>query len=131
MKKHLFTTLLMALLTIVAVGVTGCGSEEDTTIDYYGKSISYTPIEEINWPEWLRELKGEKNMLGLYRICVGVHDHDVIYHLSRSTDSNFCGLFYDQDGNLIDMLDCTDFIKRMHHVKCIYYKNYDSDTPIE
>lgn len=129
MKK--FLIILMCL--VLTIGLAGCNNDDSEieTIDYFGMLVPYTPIEERDLPEWLRELKSEKSMMALERIFIGTLNNEVIYHLTVGIDSSLGGRFYDKDGNpLYFDGDFKDFIMQIHNVRCIYY-NFFFETPRE
>ena len=93
--------------------------------NYYGTFVPYTPIEEVDLPEWLRELKSEKRMFALWRICVGTLNDEIVWHLNLGTDSSLGGHLYDKDGNFISFGN-DDLIKQIRYVRCVYYKSFSS-----
>ena len=93
--------------------------------NYYGTFVPYTPIEEVDLPEWLRELKSEKRMFALWRICVGTLNDEIVWHLNLWTDSSLGGHLYDKDGNFISFGN-DDLIKQIRYVRCVYYKSFSS-----
>ena len=132
MKKRLFM-IMCCLLMIISAGCSSDGEPEMTpeepnieeTIDYYGTPVPYTPIEEKDLPEWLRELKSEKRMMALERIFMGTLNNETIYHLNVGIDSSIIGRFYDKDGNPFYFEgDFEDFITQIRNVRCIYYKSF-------
>lgn len=120
-KEKLFYLLCFLLIIVSA----GCSNNDNgiEMIDYYGTSVPYTPIEETDLPEWLRELKSEKKMFALWRICVGTLNDEIVWHLNLGTDSSLGGLFYDKDGNFISFGN-EDLITQIRYVRCIYYKRF-------
>ncbi len=125
--------LLLSMIIALMFGCIGCSSEDDppestaeyhgTTVNFYGTTIPYEPLDEKELPSWLIEIKNAKSMMGLYRICEGVYNGGVIYNLNSWTDSSLVGLFLDKDGHPVTF-ECSfeDFIAQVHNVKCIYYK---------
>ena len=138
MKKKLFM-MMCCLLMIISAGCSRDGEPEMTpeepnieeTIDYYGTPVPYTPIEEKDLPEWLRELKNEKRMMALERIFMGTLNNETIYHLNVGIDSSIIGRFYDKDGNPFYFEgDFEDFITQIRNVRCIYYKSFSETKEI-
>ena len=138
MKKKLLM-MMCCLLMIISAGCGNDGEPEMTpeepnteeTIDYYGTLVPYTPIEEKDLPEWLRELKNEKRMMALKRIFMGTLNNETIYHLNVGTDSSIIGRFYDKEGNPFNFEgDFEEFITQIRNVRCIYYKSF-SETKAE
>lgn len=79
-------------------------------------------MEEQGFPEWLRQLKSDKRMVGLHSICMGTLNDKVVYFLDVRTDS-YMGRLYDKDGNFIS-LGLSDFMAKVCNVRCIYYSSY-------
>ena len=133
MKKKL-CILLCFLLIIVSAGCSNDDNEIET-VDYFGTPVPYTPVEENNLPEWLRELKNKKYMGDfLDRIFVGTLNDKTLYQIIRWVDSCICGSFYDKDGNYVYFEGDNMFIvNQMRNVKCIFFREYKSflDQPAE
>ena len=134
-KRCYFFFPLFLLFVFTIVHLHACSSNDDSSlngiemINYYGTQIPYMPLEEKDFPEWLRQLKKEKRMMALYRICVGTIDNRNIYHLNLWTDSSNCGLFFDNEGHPINFdSDFRDFITQITNVRCIYYQEFSDKS---
>ena len=127
MKKVLFISMLL-----LGILLTACSKDnenvlpETVTIDYYGTPVPYTPMAEQDYPEWLKELKQEMSKMGLYRICQGTLNDEVVHHLNYWADNSIIGPFYDKDGQPIVVEgDFMSFMSQIRDVRCIYYLRYD------
>ena len=130
MKKFYFYLTFILLQTIFSLSLSACSSDNGEslpsteTIDFYGTTIPYRPMAEQEFPEWLRQLKNDKKMMGLYRICMGTLNDKIVYHLDLWTDSYIGGRLYDGDGNNIDFkLD--DFLSQVRNFICIYNTHFE------
>lgn len=93
------------------------------TIDFYGRQVPYTPMDEKDFPEWLQELLRQKTMIPTYRICIGNLSGYLVYHLDLWSDSMIGGRFYDENGNKINYeCDFSEFIAQLRNIRCIYKK---------
>ena len=122
---------ILPLMVVMMLACIGCSSDgektNDSTIDYYGITVPYEPVEEKDMPVWLKNLMEERNMGSLYRICMGTLNGNSVYHLNLWTDSSLSGRFYDKDGEEIFYEgDFYDFIAQIRDVKCIYYYVYQA-----
>lgn len=125
MKNSFSYLALIIVLTISCFTFSACSSDDDVsvpkteTVELYGTTIPYAPLEEQSLPEWLIQLKSDKKMMGLHSICVGTLNDEVVYHLDVWTDSYVGGRLYDKDGNFISFtLD--DFISKVRNFRCVY-----------
>ena len=125
MKNKMYL-ILFVVMAAVCLSFSACSSDDNEslpeTIDVFGKTVPYTPMEEQGFPEWLRQLKNDKKMIGLHSICVGTLNDEVIYLLDVWTDSYIGGRLYDKDGNFIS-LGSNDFMAKVDNLRCIYYIN--------
>ena len=133
MKKIAFNLTLPLMLIMSLALISACSDDDEgsasrtETVDYYGTPVPYTLMEEKDYPEWLRDLKNEMRMMGLYRICVGTLNGETIYHLNLWTDSSLIGHLYDKDGNFVSFEgDFEDLIAQIRNVRCIYYARIGS-----
>lgn len=124
MKNSFSYLALIIVLTISCFTFSACSSDDDVsvpkteTVDLYGTTIPYTPLEEQSLPEWLIQLKSDKKMMGLHSICVGTLKDKDVYILDVWTDS-YGGRMYDKDGNLIS-IDLYSFMAFVDNLRCIY-----------
>ena len=128
MRNYFVITLVMLVMAGSQVLLSSCSSDnEDTTpkVNYYGVSVPYTPLEENELPEWIKEMIKDKSMMGLERIYMGILNNQAVYHFIVGTDATIIGRFYDKDGVLINY-SCPfeEFKAQIRDVKCIYYRLY-------
>ena len=126
MKNICLYPILFLILIASCVTFSACSSEDEesvpsTTIELYGTTVPYTPMDEQGFPEWLRQLKNDKKMFGLHSVCMGTLNDEVVYFLDVRTDS-YMGRLYDKDGNFIS-LGLNDFMSKVCNLRCIYYSN--------
>ncbi len=125
---------IVFLLTMLAVCLCmACSSDdelsEQSTVSYFGTPVPYTPLAESDFPDWLRNLKSEKSMIGLKSIFEITTDNGVVYHLEVTTDSSLRGRYYDEDGNLINGESTISAIKaQTRSVRCIFYRDFSAIT---
>jgi len=124
MKKFAFNLTLLLMLSMSFISISACSDDNEgttsvtETVDYYGTQVPYMPMEEKDYPEWLRVMKKELGMMGLYRICVGTLNNETVYHLNLWPDSSLSGRVYDKDGKIINY---KGDLPQILNVKCIYY----------
>ena len=130
MKSKVYVLLLTALLAIFSIGVNSCNSDDKVqpydyeTVDYYGMSVPYIPMEEKDMPEWLSKLINEKDMVDIYRIYEGTLNKETIYNLTILRDSSTIDRFYGKDGHSV-LYECgfDEFIARIQDLKCIFHSS--------
>lgn len=127
MKNKLYL-ILFIVMAAVCLSFSACSSDDNDslpsieTVDIYGKTVPYAPMEEQGFPEWLRQLKNDKKMIGLHSISVGTLNDEVVYLLDVWTDSYIGGRLYDKDGNFIS-IGLNDLMAKVYNLRCIYFIN--------
>ena len=121
MNGKLLTTLLMTLLTIVAVGVTGCGSdEEEQSVYLYNILVPYQPVAKKDLPDWMLSkvevIEKSDPALSLSKVYQGVWNDDIVYLI---TDCLREDVLYSKEGIVITK-DYSSFLSDSKEWRCIY-----------
>lgn len=107
-------------MTVVAM--TACSSDEDgkeqETIFHMGITMPYLPTDIQEMPNWLAKQVETFGLSGM-TVCKGTWKGEPIYNVLIGYMSNFVGLFYDKDGEL--MPTGVDYTQEVKDWKCIYH----------
>ena len=123
MMKKVF--VMMSMISLLSFGMTGCSSDDDSLHFFQDIYVPYIPISYNEAPDWLKPIMEKSGEGGVnMTILRGKWNGQYVYNVHNDLMSNLAGMFLDQDGNKMDVVDFESLIYEAEDWTCIIKYTY-------
>ena len=117
--------VLMSMISLLSFGMTGCSSDDDSLHFFQDIYVPYIPISYNEAPDWLKPIMEKSGEGGVnMTILRGKWNGQYVYNVHNDLMSNLAGMFLDQDGNKMDVVDFESLIYDAEDWTCIIKYTY-------
>lgn len=117
--------VLMSMISLLSFGMTGCSSDDDSLHFFQDIYVPYIPISYNEAPDWLKPIMEKSGEGGVnMTILRGKWNGQYVYNVHNDLMSNLAGMFLDQDGNKMDVVDFESLIYEAEDWTCIIKYTY-------
>lgn len=124
--------VMMSMISLISFGMTGCSSDDAETISagnslhfFQDIYVPYIPISYNEAPDWLKPIMEKSGEGGVnMTILRGKWNGQYVYNVHNDLMSNLAGMFLDQDGNKMDVVDFESLIYEAEDWTCIIKYTY-------
>ena len=123
MMKKVF--VLMSMISLLSFGMTGCSSDDDSLHFFQDIYVPYIPISYNEAPDWLKPIMEKSGEGGVNTTIIrGRWNGQYVYNVHNDLMSILSGVFLDQDGNKMDVVDFESLIYEAEDWTCIIKYTY-------
>lgn len=117
--------VMMSMISLISFGMTGCSSDDDSLHFFQDIYVPYIPISYNEAPDWLKPIMEKSGEGGVnMTILRGKWNGQYVYNVHNDLMSNLAGMFLDQDGNKMDVVDFESLIYEAEDWTCIIKYTY-------
>lgn len=124
--------VMMGMIFLLSFGMTGCSSDDAEAISagnclhfFQDIYVPYIPISYNEAPDWLKPIMEKSGEGGVnMTILRGKWNGQYVYNVHNDLMSNLAGMFLDQDGNKMDVVDFESLIYEAEDWTCIIKYTY-------
>ncbi len=117
--------VMMGMIFLLSFGMTGCSSDDDSLHFFQDIYVPYIPISYNEAPDWLKPIMEKSGEGGVnMTILRGKWNGQYVYNVHNDLMSNLAGMFLDQDGNKMDVVDFESLIYEAEDWTCIIKYTY-------
>ena len=117
--------VMMGMISLLSFGMTGCSSDDDSLHFFQDIYVPYIPISYNEAPDWLKPIMEKSGEGGVnMTILRGKWNGQYVYNVHNDLMSNLAGMFLDQDGNKMDVVDFESLIYEAEDWTCIIKYTY-------
>lgn len=117
--------VMMSMISLLSFGMTGCSSDDDSLHFFQDIYVPYIPISYNEAPDWLKPIMEKSGEGGVnMTILRGKWNGQYVYNVHNDLMSNLAGMFLDQDGNKMDVVDFESLIYEAEDWTCIIKYTY-------
>ena len=117
--------VLMSMISLLSFGMTGCSSDDDSLHFFQDIYVPYIPISYNEAPDWLKPIMEKSGEGGVNTTIIrGKWNGQYVYNVHNDLMSNLAGMFLDQDGNKMDVVDFESLIYEAEDWTCIIKYTY-------
>ena len=117
--------VLMSMISLLSFGMTGCSSDDDSLHFFQDIYVPYIPISYNEAPDWLKPIMEKSGEGGVNTTIIrGRWNGQYVYNVHNDLMSNLAGMFLDQDGNKMDVVDFESLIYEAEDWTCIIKYTY-------
>jgi hypothetical protein len=123
MMKKVF--VMMSMISLLSFGMTGCSSDDDSLHFFQDIYVPYIPISYNEAPDWLKPIMEKSGEGGVNTTIIrGRWNGQYVYNVHNDLMSILSGVFLDQDGNRMDVVDFESLIYEAEDWTCIIKYTY-------
>ena len=117
--------VMMSMISLLSFGMTGCSSDDDSLHFFQDIYVPYIPISYNEAPDWLKPIMEKSGEGGVNTTIIrGKWNGQYVYNVHNDLMSNLAGMFLDQDGNKMDVVDFESLIYEAEDWTCIIKYTY-------
>ena len=117
--------VMMGMIFLLSFGMTGCSSDDDSLHFFQDIYVPYIPISYNEAPDWLKPIMEKSGEGGVNTTIIrGKGNGQYVYNVHNDLMSNLAGMFLDQDGNKMDVVDFESLIYEAEDWTCIIKYTY-------
>ena len=117
--------VMMSMISLISFGMTGCSSDDDSLHFFQDIYVPYIPISYNEAPDWLKPIMEKSGEGGVNTTIIrGKWNGQYVYNVHNDLMSNLAGMFLDQDGNKMDVVDFESLIYEAEDWTCIIKYTY-------
>ena len=117
--------VMMGMIFLLSFGMTGCSSDDDSLHFFQDIYVPYIPISYNEAPDWLKPIMEKSGEGGVnMTILRGKWNGQYVYNVHNDLMSILSGVFLDQDGNKMDVVDFESLIYEAEDWTCIIKYTY-------
>lgn len=117
--------VMMGMIFLLSFGMTGCSSDDDSLHFFQDIYVPYIPISYNEAPDWLKPIMEKSGEGGVNTTIIrGRWNGQYVYNVHNDLMSNLSGVFLDQDGNKMDVVDFESLIYEAEDWTCIIKYTY-------
>ena len=117
--------VMMGMIFLLSFGMTGCSSDDDSLHFFQDIYVPYIPISYNEAPDWLKPIMEKSGEGGVNTTIIrGRWNGQYVYNVHNDLMSNLAGMFLDQDGNKMDVVDFESLIYEAEDWTCIIKYTY-------
>lgn len=117
--------VLMSMISLLSFGMTGCSSDDDSLHFFQDIYVPYIPISYNEAPDWLKPIMEKSGEGGVNTTIIrGRWNGQYVYNVHNDLMSILSGVFLDQDGNKMDVVDFESLIYEAEDWTCIIKYTY-------
>lgn len=117
--------VMMGMIFLLSFGMTGCSSDDDSLHFFQDIYVPYIPISYNEAPDWLKPIMEKSGEGGVNTTIIrGKWNGQYVYNVHNDLMSNLAGMFLDQDGNKMDVVDFESLIYEAEDWTCIIKYTY-------
>ena len=124
--------VMMGMIFLLSFGMTGCCSDDAEAISagnslhfFQDIYVPYIPISYNEAPDWLKPIMEKSGEGGVnMTILRGRWNGQYVYNVHNDLMSILSGVFLDQDGNKMDVVDFESLIYEAEDWTCIIKYTY-------
>ena len=117
--------VMMSMISLLSFGMTGCSSDDDSLHFFQDIYVPYIPISYNEAPDWLKPIMEKSGEGGVNTTIIrGRWNGQYVYNVHNDLMSILSGVFLDQDGNKMDVVDFESLIYEAEDWTCIIKYTY-------
>lgn len=117
--------VMMSMISLISFGMTGCSSDDDSLHFFQDIYVPYIPISYNEAPDWLKPIMEKSGEGGVNTTIIrGRWNGQYVYNVHNDLMSILSGVFLDQDGNKMDVVDFESLIYEAEDWTCIIKYTY-------
>ena len=117
--------VLMSMISLLSFGMTGCSSDDDSLHFFQDIYVPYIPISYNEAPDWLKPIMEKSGEGGVNTTIIrGRWNGQYVYNVHNDLMSILSGVFLDQDGNKMDVVDFESLKYEAEDWTCIIKYTY-------
>ena len=117
--------VMMGMISLLSFGMTGCSSDDDSLHFFQDIYVPYIPISYNEAPDWLKPIMEKSGEGGVNTTIIrGRWNGQYVYNVHNDLMSILSGVFLDQDGNKMDVVDFESLIYEAEDWTCIIKYTY-------
>lgn len=117
--------VMMGMIFLLSFGMTGCSSDDDSLHFFQDIYVPYIPISYNEAPDWLKPIMEKSGEGGVNTTIIrGRWNGQYVYNVHNDLMSILSGVFLDQDGNKMDVVDFESLIYEAEDWTCIIKYTY-------
>lgn len=117
--------VLKSMISLLSFGMTGCSSDDDSLHFFQDIYVPYIPISYNEAPDWLKPIMEKSGEGGVNTTIIrGRWNGQYVYNVHNDLMSILSGVFLDQDGNQMDIVDFESLIYEAEDWTCIIKYTY-------